>query len=347
MSKPSSTPSIHHPDSSFTPDQLHVIAIVHNPLRYRSRDVLFQAFVKHMEAAGVTLHIVEAAFGERDHRHTWGEHQHIMVQHSHELWMKESMINLGFSRLPGDWKYAAWIDGDIQFSRPDWAVETIHQLQHYRVVQMFQTAADLGPTGEIIDVHNGFGWSQAAGLPKWTHGSAPQSVLTKQQLGYYFHSATALVGGTAPAGKFWHPGYAWAIRRETFDDLGGLIDWSALGSADHIMAMAMIGEVEKSIPGSIHPNYLKKARQWQELANEHVRKDVGFVPGSISHFWHGAKRSRFYVPRWDILTKHQFDPELDIRRDHQGLVHLTRRGERMRDDLRTYFRSRNEDGVEL
>lgn len=338
----STAPSIHHPDSSFTPDQLHVIAIVHNPLRYRSRDVLFQQFVKHMEDAGVTLHIVEAAFGERHHRHTWGEHHHIMVQHSHELWMKESMINLGFSRLPGDWKYAAWIDADVAFTRPDWAAETIHQLQHYRVVQMFQTAADLGPTGEIIDTHNSFGWSYADRLPKWTHGNAPESV--EQECGYYYGGSET--SGTGPKGKFWHPGYAWAIRRKVFDDLGGLVDWSALGSADHLMALAMIGNVDKSFPPGLHPNYMKKALQWQDLATEHVRGDVGFVPGSIVHGWHGRKKDRAYISRWKVLQQHVYDPETDIRRDHQGLVHLTRPGERMRDDLRHYFRQRHEDSID-
>lgn len=347
MATLSTTLDIHQPDASFTPDQLHVIAVVHNPLRFRSRDVLFQQFVQHMQAAGVTLHVVEAAFGERHHRHSdLGAHTHTLFQHSNEIWMKEAMINAGFSRLPDDWKYAAWIDGDVHFARPDWATETIHQLQHYRVVQMFQTAADLGPTGEIVDVHNSFGWSYAAGLPKWVHGNAPEAAV-HDGLDYYFYDDSESLGGTRPAGKFWHPGYAWAIRRKAFDDLGGLIDWSGLGSADHMMALAMIGEVEKSIPGNLHPNYLRHARLWQELAAEHIRGDMGFVPGTITHSWHGRKRERFYVPRWEILRKHAYDPERDIRRDHQRMVHFTRPGERLRDDMRTYFRSRNEDGVEL
>ena len=134
---------------SFDPSELHVIAVVHNPLRYQSRHRLFNDFVTRCKQAGVTLHIVEAAFGDRYHDHVeQGVDRHVLLVQQQELWVKESMINVGFSRLPEDWKYAAWIDGDVSFTRLDWAQETIHQLQHYRVVQMFQTAADLaGPVG--------------------------------------------------------------------------------------------------------------------------------------------------------------------------------------------------------
>lgn len=326
---------------SFEAKHLHVIAIVHNPLRFASRDQLFREFRERMRNAGVTLHVVEAAFGERDHTHLVPNDGHIMLSHDHELWMKESMINVGFSRLPPDWKYAAWIDGDVAFMRPDWAVETIHQLQHYRVVQLFQTAADLGPTGEIMQTFNGFGYSKAAGLPEWISGTTPPKL---NPAGYYYEAS--LTPGRSEQGKFWHPGFAWAIRRETFDELGGLIDWSVLGSADHMMALAMIGKVEKAVPTNMNPNYLKHAKIWQERAHEHVRGDIGFVTGTILHHWHGRKRDRRYVERWEILRRHNFDPERDIRKDHQGLVHLTRPGERMRDDLRTYFRQRNEDSID-
>ncbi len=326
--------------ASFKPSDLHVIAVVHNPLRFKSRHELFRRFVKQCRDAGVTLHVVEASFGDRVHDHTdLGLDVHTTVVQFQELWLKESLINVGFSRLPANWKYAAWVDADIEFLRDDWAIETIHQLQHYRIVQMFATAADLGPDGEIMQVFNGFGYSKAKGLPEWVSGDRPAIIDSD---GYYCHT----IPGQKSQGKFWHPGFAWAIRRETFDNLGGMIDWSVLGSADHMMALAWIGKIHKSVPDKLHPNYMRHALIYQERAQEHVRGDIGYVPGTIVHSFHGKKRDRGYVPRWKILQEHQYDPERDIRRDHQGLVQLTRPGERMRDDLRTYFRSRNEDSID-
>jgi len=314
---------------SFNPNQLHVVAVVHNPLRFASRERLFREFSWRMHKAGVRLHVVEAAFGDRLHVQHHPDHaQHVFLRQTDELWVKESMINVGVSRLPPDAEYVAWIDGDVAFQNPEWAIETIHQLQHYPVVQMFQTAIDLGPGGEALEIFNGFGYSHAVGLPRrYLSGG-----------GYY---------GIKSGGKFWHPGFAWAIRRDVFDRLGGLIDWSILGSADHLMALAMVGRVDLGIPSGLHPNFGKHARIWAERAAEVVKGNLGYVPGTLNHHWHGRKRDRHYVDRWEVLKRHNYDPERDIRRDGQGLVALTHHGERMRRDLRLYFRSRNEDSVDL
>ncbi len=326
---------------SFDPSELHVIAVVHNPLRFRSRRRLFNDFTTRCHEAGVTLHVVEAAFGDRLHDHVErGAERHTLMVQDQELWVKESMIRVGLSRLPADAKYVAWIDGDVSFTRNDWAQETIHQLQHYRIVQMFQTAADLGPEGEIIQVFNGFGYSRAMGLPEFLNSSPVPS---------YYYGGPGLNGQVPtdrPGRKFWHPGFAWAARRETLDQIG-MIDWSVLGSADHMMALAWIGRVERAVPTGLHPNYLRHALMYQELCSEHVRGDVGYVPGTLVHWWHGKKRDRRYIDRWEILQRHGYDPERDVRRDTQGLVQLSRVGERMRDDLRNYFRSRNEDSIDL
>lgn len=339
---------------SFDASQLHVIAVVHNPLRFRSRHNLFEEFVRRCREAGVSLHVVEARFGERDSDHTdHGVDWHTVVVQQQELWIKESLLNIGLARLPDHAKYVAWIDGDVEFVRPDWAQETIHQLQHYRVVQMFQTAADLGPTGEILQVFNGFGWSKATGQPQVLVAADAAANIDRldASLDYYYYDSERGAGSAGvtshPPRKFWHPGFAWAMRRETLDHMGALVDWSVLGSADHMMALAWIGKVERSLPSGLHANYLKHALDFQDVCAEHVRGDVGFVPGSIIHFWHGKKRDRRYVPRWDILRRWQYDPDRDIRRDSQGLVQLTRPGERMRDDLRTYFRTRNEDSIDI
>ena len=51
----------------FTPDQLHVIAVISNLRRYESRYKLYRIFEQYVEDSGATLYTVEAAFGERDH----------------------------------------------------------------------------------------------------------------------------------------------------------------------------------------------------------------------------------------------------------------------------------------
>jgi hypothetical protein len=78
---------------------------------------------------------------------------------------------------------------------------------------------------------------------------------------------------------------------------------------------------------------------------------MGYVPGLIVHGWHGKKASRKYWDRCKILTDTQFDPTTDVARDWQGIYQLVDDGSPrsilLRDSIRSYFRSRNEDGTEL
>lgn len=311
-------------------DLLHVIAVVSNPIRFYSRYRLFERFTKHAVASGAKLYIVEVAFGERDFAIPESpNYQLIQLRTLDEVWIKENMINIAMSRLPPDWKYVAWVDADITFSREDWAAETVHQLQHYHIVQMFSHAIDLGPAEEPIQSHRGFVYTyQNLGLPP-------------QGSGYYYYDR---VGSRKTD---WHPGYAWAANREAINKLGGLIDFAILGAGDHHMAHALLGNASKSLPGGIHENYKKLVMSWQRRAVTHINYDIGFVPMTIFHHFHGAKKKRFYKERWKILVDHRYDPMLDIKRDYQGLLQLTELKPRLRDDIRAYFRSRDEDGTEV
>jgi hypothetical protein len=304
---------------SFHPSQLHVIAVISNPCRYQSRHRLYGQFRARMAAAGVTLWTIEAAFGARAHAVTDpADPRHIQLRVHDEFWHKESLINFGISRLPSDADYIAWIDADVEFVRPDWATETIHQLQHYDVVQPWSHADDLGPNLERIETHTSFAYCHLHGHPL-RHGYGP----------------------------FFHPGFAWAARRRALEALGGLLDWPLLGSADHHMACAIVGRVEHSTPGGLHPNYYKHLRIWQERAESHVRRNIGYVPGLLLHHWHGKKKQRKYQERWGILQKHQFDPETDLKRDLQGMYQLTNKKIGLRDAIRAYFRQRHEDSIDL
>ena len=50
------------------------------------------------------------------------------------------------------------VDADVEFLRADIVDETIHQLQHHSVVQMFQHCLDMGPSGEILHTHSSFAY---------------------------------------------------------------------------------------------------------------------------------------------------------------------------------------------
>lgn len=301
--------------------KLHVVTAITNPCRYESRYRLAREFFGRVRAAGAELTVVEGAFGARPFEITGASNpRDVQIRIQHELWHKENLLRIGMSRLPADAEYVAWIDADITFLQPAWVEETVQALQHYEIVQMFSHAIDLGPErlgSPVVETHAGFVYQYLSGAKR------------------------------GPGYTFWHPGFAWAARRETLDKLEGLIDWSGLGAGDHIMALALIGCVKDALAGGLHPNYYKRAFRWQHLAETQVKRDIGFVSGTILHHWHGKKRDRKYVERWEILQRHQFDPDVDLMRDSRGVLRLTDNKPGLRDDIRLYFRQRNEDSLDL
>jgi prepilin-type processing-associated H-X9-DG protein len=249
----------------------------------------------------------------------------LQLRTSHELWHKENLLNRVIQTFPPDWKYGAYCDGDFHFTRHDWALEAIHQLQHYDFVQLFSTYTDMGPHHLPERTHFGFAYAQAHRVDD--RGSL-LALETSPSSGY---------------GRAGSPGGCWAFRRSAFESVGGLLDICILGSADHHMAVGLAG---RNIP---HPDTLHGAsayrlaiRAWQERALT-LRGNIGYVDGHAIHHYHGPKQSRGYGWRPRVLRDHHFDPGRDLWRDAQGIYQLTPEKPRLRDEIRAYFRSRNED----
>lgn len=301
---------------------LHVVTTVSNPVRWESRIKLYRQFEQHMLDSGVQLTTVECAYGDRPFEADGTPRvNHVGVRAKTPIWIKENLVNIGISRLPHDWKYVAWVDADVEFRKPGWAAETVHALQQYDIVQPWSECYDLGPDDDHLQVHKSFCSLVHHGKPIVPSGMA----------GY----------------EFAHPGLAWAATRPALEWLGGLIDTAILGAADHHMALALINRVRESVPGGISHGYLAPLLQWQERAAHHIAGNIGYVPGTLEHIWHGPKNKRAYVERWDILVRNGFDPSTDLKRNTSGLWELAGNKPALRREIDRYFRARSEDSNSL
>lgn len=312
----------------------YVVAVISNPIRYEARYRLFLDFLQHMKNTlpnfKTNMMVVELQQGERPFVVTPQVGCRFLQLRSREIvWAKERMITLGIQNLPIDWKYVCWIDGDIQFQRDDWAKETWHQLQTYDTVQMFSHCIDLGPKGEPMQTHNGFMWSYFENLCNPPQGPGENG-------GY----------GYNPKRGFWHPGYAWAATRKAIDG-AGIIDFAILGSGDHHMSLGLINQIHRSVPKNVNARYLDELLDWQARIKAAINFNVGYVPGTILHSFHGKKKDRKYQERWDILINNDFDPDDDIFPDSQGMWVIDPSKPRLRDQIRLYMSQRNEDSIDL
>ena len=315
-------PSQRQPWIESVSSPLYVITAITNPQRFQSRYRLYQAFEKYVEDSGGILYTIELALRDRHHEITSADNpRHIQLRSPDELWYKENLLNIALRSLPPSWEYVSWIDADISFARPDWVVETIHQLQHFKVVQMFSHAIDLGPKYEPMVTYTGFGYCY--------------NKASKEEISKY--------GGST----YWHPGYAWAARRSAINDVGGFGDIGIVGSGDYSMACALIGQVEKSLRPEYSKEYKNYWLRWQAKAEKSIQRSLGYVPGTLLHTWHGKKANRKYNIRDSILIDNAFNPTTDIVKDVQGLWQLTGNKFELRDQLKNYFTQRNEYGNEL
>ena len=354
---------VHH-----LPAVLDVVAVVSNPILFASRYNLYRAFERHMANSGVRLTTVELAHGDRPFEITQADNpRNVQLRTTSELWHKENLINLGVQRLPSDWQYVAWIDADVTFARPDWVQETMQQLQHYPAVQLFSKIVELGPNHEPYDSEKGLVQSSFAACYQnalqsgyldsavWPCYGARQplqataSVQPKALASVYSISPLAAASGATPptTAEYWHTGYAWAMTREAFEGVGGLIDRAILGAADHHMAWSMIGYGLQSVHGGATSAYHDMVAHWQSLAAENIKGNVGCVDGLIIHYFHGPKACRKYSGRWEVIVNNHFDPNTDLKRDWQGLLSLTGRNPGLRDGIMAYFRGRDEDSTSI
>lgn len=303
-------------------EKLHILAVISNPVNFKSRFMLYEQFKKYVEKEhNAVLYTAELIYEGQEYQITEPNHpHHLQLKGNDEVWAKENMINLLAEQLPEDWKYLAWIDADVMFARQDWVEETIAKLQDHDVVQMFSECRDLYPNFETIPM------AVYKGIVQQAH-----------------HNPKFCLSDSAYSKRTGHTGYAWACTRNAWDLMGGLIDFSIMGSADYQMACAWYGDALASTYGGAYsPGYCKALSEW----GERVRGfSLGYVEGLLLHNYHGAKSNRGYNWRWKVLVEAQYDPHTDIHFE-DGIMTLHPEANNftfLREQLIGYFRSRNED----
>jgi hypothetical protein len=296
-------------------DTLHVIVVTSNPCQYARRYILAREFISRMEQeSNVTVYVVELAYGDHQFYVTEKKNpRHLQVRGQIPLWHKENMINMGVKLLPARWKAMAWIDADIEFENVNWAMDALKVLNGCRdVIQLFSHAVDMDKRMEAMSIFPSFGFQYAKG---------------------------SRYGGTGI--NMWHPGYAWACTRKAYDRMGGLYEYSILGSGDHNMSFSFIGQPDKSLNQDTTNAYKESLRLFQKRV-AHLR--LGYVPGVIRHHFHGSKKNRKYHERWQILVDSAYNPFVHITKNRDGLLVPTELcPQKMLDEILAYFAERNED----
>jgi hypothetical protein len=346
-------PNVHTAFQEWSEDQtLHVAVAYSNPFRWRVRRELLNDFRHHMQQSpNVVLHVGELAYGDRPFEVTSGDNPlDVQMRTNHELFHKENILNAVIQKFPPNWRYGAWIDGDFTMTRHDWALEAIHQLQHYDFVQLFSSYMDLSgrtySTGmRPLRANNSFAYNyiQSGFRLPTGYSDGGWKKMKEEQIPYH-GSMDVGRGGLLPVGA---TGGAWAFRKTSFDAVGQLLDPCILGHGDWFMAFGLVAEEAPDVGmPKYSEGYKRVISEWQRNAAR-LKKNIGYIDNFAIHHFHGSKLRRFYSQRYQILIDHKFDPLSDLRRDWQGIYQLSGDKPGLRDAIREYFIVRSEDDPTL
>lgn len=291
--------------------RLTVVTSHFNVCHYQSRKRLYEQFAQHMSTFDVRLITVECAFKGQQHEVTIQNNpDHIQVRAEHPVWLKENLLNIGFThaiRTDPCTEHLAWLDADIEFQNTNWVAETQAALGHFRVIQPWKRVLMLGPNGETET--DRFSWG-------------------------YKYQLDRGIG---------HSGYGWAIRRTTYEDMGGFIDFTVDGVGDFFFAQGILGQSQHARGGNLSPASMKLMNDWEDRAKTAVDKQFGFIEGDIKHFYHGTINNRGYGTRYTLLNNASFNPLEDLTHNVDGVVQFVGNKPKLIGQFQEYFKSRRED----
>lgn len=303
------------------------ITSYYNPMGYKSRRVNYEIFAALMRRSGIPLLTVECAFN--DQPYDLPEQLDVVrVRSQSPIWQKERLLNLAISWLPSACRSVSWHDCDMVYLNKNWAQETVELLEHVGVVQLFQTCNRLPQNfADGVDMRDL--------CTSFTEvvGKNPEVLKTNC---YYDHG---------------HPGYAWAARRDILDR-HGLYEHAIVGSADHCMAHAAVGDYYSECahrPMHKQPRLVEHFYEWAKPFADSVGGRIGTVSGEAMHLWHGDLAHRKYLMRHLEFAEFGVNPFTDI-------IAIPGRPLELRNNGRNaavikwfneYFVDRREDGIQV
>ncbi len=302
-------------------NELMVITTYYNPCKYVTRRVNYDLFIEGLRKNGVNCLTVECAF--QDQEFELPESLDVVrVRTDAVLWQKERLLNLAASWVPSKYKYIAWLDCDIIFDNPNWVRDCCNALKQHKVVQVFETCKRLAQDGlgEADPIAPSFGFIQQL---------LPQSLECGR---YDVHG---------------HTGYGWAIHRTIFDEVG-LYEGAISGSADHFMAHAIYNKYGFCVENALKHDatQIQHLKEWGDKFYAMVNGSLGYVPGQISHLWHGSTQDRRYFLRMHDITDLGYNPYKDIVSPFGKPLEWapTMNKTELKDYFLNYFINRREDG---
>jgi hypothetical protein len=257
----------------------------------------YWACKSRLQSQGIELWTVEGLYPEQTPRTS--SSQTITFELESVLWHKERLLQLGIQQLPDVYDAVLWIDADVLFDLPDIRERIEHVLEQYPVCQPWSDAVYLSEAGrpmngpiDLRDPNQPDFSAWALEVPRFLHRSMAAANFGRP-------------ADTSPARN--HPGLAWAGRRIWIETVG-LYQHNMGGAGDVTMCEGFWGNQTQQARDQYSDAQWRHVCDWVTWCWANIKGQVGYVPGTIRHLWHGSLRDRRYRERIAAVEQAGFDP---------------------------------------
>jgi len=258
--------------------------------------ILQDNFIGYMKSIGIRSVILEAIYPNQKYLRTTAGNEpwEIQLIIDDTFYYRENLLNVAARKATG-WEYMLWIDAHQSFENTYWWEEAIWGLEHYAVVQLFQS----------LDHRDQF-----------SNKTVPWLDLFSTQYAYMLNH---------PPNTFfdmkrgvWN-GNAFGIRKDLYNELGYILDTCIAGCCDCAYNVAAFGHWEDwYLP--TWPHYTNQFRPWLETAWKVFKGEVKAMRGHIVHYFHP------FTFDWNAKLKAIDNPvyilENELYRDENFTLHL-------------------------
>ncbi len=316
-------------------DKLNVICVISNPCNYKRRIILAKIFIEHMlKTKNVNLFVVECIYPKLNQTYQITDSNnpnHLQLTADTILWTKENMINVAVAKLlPSDYKAFAFLDADLHFMNTNWADDTLKALNSCDILQPFENGYNLNKFNKIDNTSlNKKNYSICY---LWLNTNNKNNMMLKNKD----------LENIKP--EFCHPGWGWAITRTAYEKIGGIYDLGIIGGGDAILANSIMCKNYMKLKSPFNRCSIPFLKSLYDYQIKCYGLKVGYISGTVHHYYHGSLENRKYTNRWDILVFNNFNPYLFLTKNESGMYKATKYfPDSLENEIIKYFKERNED----
>ena len=240
-----------------------------------------------------------------------------LVLHSNSyMFYKEQLMAKLEEKIPEQYTKLVCMDGDILFDSPDWVDQVSKKLDTVDIIQPFNQACWLTPDNTKI----------RSKKPSYADALHNNKITRTRSIHHY------------------HPGFAWAFKRDTWRKIGGFFDRAIIGNGDMLFVFNFFKtEVPDFwIRDVLQTKFILETWTAYNQKFREVNPTIGVLPNKALHLFHGVRQNRQYTTRYKSVA-HMLTGAWDdqITTNADGLFEF--KNPEISKMVLEYFKRRNED----